>query len=325
MNIQLCFSQTSHLLADEHRRYPALETLLSVSQYTQRTSTLQVMLCEAFAIQKQEDWPLAAIGWLGENAQPDAAYWLQADPAHFVLQRDCFVLGELISLSQADAQVLMETLNHHFAEDGLQFYLGKPDSRGYSRWYLRLDAAPGIATVLPEAVLGRDVRPFLPQGVAAMKWNRLLNEMQMLLHTHPLNLAREAAGKPQMNSVWLSAGGVLPTQVSKSQGLLVGSEPFVRGVSLLTRATQLDAAKNAQELFENPLLIKNKAPLFIVLNDTEDVEKNWFEPFLAYLNKRKIRQLNLHFAVQDQVYSFKTHPLDVYKFWRKSRLLKEYF
>ncbi|NOT67291.1 MAG: hypothetical protein HOP04_02975 [Methylophilaceae bacterium] len=325
MNIQLYFLQTSHLLANESRRYPALERLLSVSQYTQRTTTLQVMLCEAFAVQKQSDWPLAAINWLGEGGQPDFAYWLQADPAHFVMQRDCFALAELVALPQACSQSLQDSLNQHFAEDGLQFRLGQPDAHGHSHWYLRLNANPEISTTLPEIALGRDVRPFLPQGVSAMQWNRLLNEVQMLLHVHPLNQAREAEGKPMVNSVWLSAGGVLPGTPIAGSGTLVGSHPLVKGISLLAHAPHLDSTKNALELFENSFINNKKEPIFIVLDDIEAIEESWFEPLLVHLHKRKIKQLSLHFSVQDQVGSFSIRPLNLYKFWRKSKLLQEYF
>lgn len=276
-------------------------------------------------MQKQSDWPLAAIGWLGEGGQPDAAYWLQVDPAHFVMQRDGFSLGELVTLPQADLQHLVLTLNQHFTADGLQFYLGQPDTCGHRRCYLRLDANPEISTTLPETAMRRDIRPFLPQGMAAMKWNRLLNEIQMLLHDHPINKAREATGELLVNSLWLSAGGILPTTLTPGSGILVGRHPLVKGLSLQAGVPHFDSAKNAFELFENSLINSKKEPVFIAMEEVYNAEVNWFKPLSTHLRKGKIKQLSLHFSVLDQVASFHIRPMDLCKFWRKPRLLGEYF
>ena len=57
---------------------------------------------------------------------------------------------------------------------------------------------------------GRCARSFLPTGEDAMRWHQLFNGIQMLLHAHPLNEAREARGELPINSLWLwGAGGQL--------------------------------------------------------------------------------------------------------------------
>ena len=38
----------------------------------------------------------------------------------------------------------------------------------------------------------------------------LLNEVQVLLHQHPLNAARQTRGLPPVNSVWFWGAGRLP-------------------------------------------------------------------------------------------------------------------
>ncbi|MCZ7655242.1 MAG: hypothetical protein M5R42_14705 [Rhodocyclaceae bacterium] len=49
---------------------------------------------------------------------------------------------------------------------------------------------------------GRTIEPFLPQGDDAREWRRFINEAQVLLHNHPINMAREAEGRPTVNSLW---------------------------------------------------------------------------------------------------------------------------
>ena len=240
----------------------------------------------------------------------------------FVLQRDHFSLGEIVPLPQAQAQTLVEVLNRQFESDGLQFYLGNANHQGVSRCYLRLDADPEIRTTLPETAMRRDVRPYLPQGKGAGKWNSLLNEMQMLLHDHPLNVAREQAGELPINSLWLSGGGCLPVQVNSDAGLLMGNHPFVRGLGEVTQLTGTTLPLNAEELLKNQQI--DAETVTLVLDDAHDAESNWFKPLLTALRSGKIQKLTLNFSLLDRVASF-TAPLDLWKFWRKPRQLRDFF
>jgi len=56
-------------------------------------------------------------------------------------------------------------------------------------------------------VIGRNVDAWLPRQPEAKRLRRLQNEVQMLLHRHPVNAAREAAGALAVNSFWLSGCG----------------------------------------------------------------------------------------------------------------------
>ncbi|RZL89235.1 MAG: hypothetical protein EOP73_30255, partial [Variovorax sp.] len=63
---------------------------------------------------------------------------------------------------------------------------------------------------------------------------RLQQEMQMLLYTHPLNDAREARGRPGINSFWLSGTGRLPEgwhgdPPERPETLDALSAPYLRG------------------------------------------------------------------------------------------------
>jgi hypothetical protein len=51
----------------------------------------------------------------------------------------------------------------------------------------------------------------LPAAARARLVRRLQNEVQMFLHTHPLNEDREQAGALPVNSFWLDGCGVAPS------------------------------------------------------------------------------------------------------------------
>ncbi len=319
MNLQIFISQAARLISDGKPLYPALARLLVAGKHIQYPDPLEVILCQMMGIKKQADWPLAPLAWLGEGGQPGAAYWLRADPAHFVLQRDYFLLSSAGALSQQDAQTLTVALNEHFAADGLEFFAN--NSGG---WYLRLDANPEISTTLPETATGHDVTPYLPQGACAAKWNRLLNEMQMLLHEHPVNQAREAAGELAVNSLWLSGGGVLPAKFEGYPKTIFANNSLAKGLALTTNRSCLAVPENLEGVISQA--DKNPAckDTWLVLDTAEEAESKWFAPALAGLRAGKIRQLTLHFAKRDQALSVDIKPQDLWKFWRKAKPLQAY-
>ena len=75
------------------------------------------------------------------------------------------------------------------------------------RWYVAHESLQGLATASLDRVIGRNIDAWLPRQPEAKRLRRLQNEVQMLLHRHPVNEAREAAGALPVNSFWLSGCG----------------------------------------------------------------------------------------------------------------------
>lgn len=48
-----------------------------------------------------------------------------------------------------------------------------------------------------------DMLKYLPNGSDLKRWQKLLTELQMLLHAHPVNTARVQRGARPINSSWL--------------------------------------------------------------------------------------------------------------------------
>lgn len=112
-------------------------------------------------------------------------------------------------LGNQEASSLLVSLNEHLALDGWQ--LLAVDSQ---HWYLQShEDAPNpvpFPATTPLSEVGRQsVFPCLPQS-ADKYWQRLLNELQMLLHAHPVNQRREQQGLPVVNGLWLWGEGELP-------------------------------------------------------------------------------------------------------------------
>lgn len=284
---------------------------------------LTVALCRDFGMQAPPtDWPAAALSWLGEGGDPGQAYWLQADPVHLVLQRDSFSLGEPVPLplDRQQAETLLAALNRHFAADGLRFHLGRAQSPYGGRWYLQLPTAPDLKTSLPQQALGRDIRPYLPRGTDAGRWQQLGNEIQMLLHEHSVNQAREAAGEPPVNSLWFSAGGVLPGGLGVEAVQVFSNMPLLVGLARVAGCRHRQLPANAQAW-----LAAAEPNSMLTLDALKQAELDWFAPLLGMLRRGRVRRLELCFAARDRVLSVQVHGYDLFRFWRPRKPLTAYF
>lgn len=286
---------------------PAFNRLLGLGQQSRIPMTVAAQMCVSMGVAKQTDWPLATISRLGEtDAVLDPGYWLQADPVHFVLQRDYFSLGPPVHLLAEESAALQQTLNQHFAADGLEFFVAEQGN-----WYLHLHADPQIETTELNLAQGQDTKAHALRGIGAAKWNRLLNEVQMLLHEHPVNQAREQRGELAVNSLWLSGGGVLPAQPLVAGKKLYATDALSRGLAKLT-AQGLTTASVPE------LLSQSHEDVLLVLQTVNDID--WVE-LLQALKQRKISQLKVDFSIPGGVLHLQWKPLDAWKFWKKPQSL----
>ncbi len=188
-------------------RAPGLAALLALAAPPARNADgLDAAIASYYGIERQADWPLAAIRAAALGLPADDAYWLAADPVTLVVGRDDVAFAGIVDdLTRADADALIASLNAHFTDDGITFVAPRPDAI-----FARLATAPRVTTHPPTAIPDQPLRIRLPDGPDAAAWRRWQSEIQMLLHEHPVNLEREKSGRSPANSVWFSSGGMLP-------------------------------------------------------------------------------------------------------------------
>lgn len=204
----LCWPRESERDCYQGLAAPQLQRLLSHARRTTLPPIgTEAWLCQAFEVERQTDWPVAPLTLLIDGGEPGSGYWLRADPVHLEARRDRFLLADssAFPISNDEAQAVTDTLNRHFAPDGLRFQALHPQ-----RWYLRLDSEPEITTRALSEVADGNMEHYLPQGRNALRWHAIQNEIQMLLHDHPVNEARESRGEPAINSIWFWGGGKKP-------------------------------------------------------------------------------------------------------------------
>lgn len=157
------------------------------------------------------DFPAAALQLAARHVDEPAGYWLCADPVHLLVNQRGAELADPRSLAIAadEAEQMVAALNKQFAGDDMHFVVATPE-----RWLLQLHDLPNATFAPLESVFGRSIGEFLPQGADAARWHRRLNEIQMLMYTHPVNDIRAALGRPLINSIWLWGGGMHPLRQS---------------------------------------------------------------------------------------------------------------
>ena len=144
----------------------------------------------------------ATLGWPAADAA-----WGRLTPVHLHLGANAVSLTEptALPLDEASSRQLFEAVRPLFETEGFTLHWAAPQ-----QWLATHALFDGLVTAAIDRVVGRNIDPWLPEQRSARLIRRLQNEVQMLLYTHPLNDAREAAGLPSVNSVWLSGCGRLP-------------------------------------------------------------------------------------------------------------------
>ena len=75
-----------------------------------------------------------------------------------------------------------------------------------TRWRIWLNGQPELTSMSPQAMTGMAMADWWPQHESVRQWRKLLNEIQMAWHDHPVNQARVERGAPPINSLWLYGG-----------------------------------------------------------------------------------------------------------------------
>ena len=272
-------------------------------------------------VQPAESWLQQAFGLggrlnagpisvLGAGGAPGDAAWTRADPVHLRILRERVLLvpAATFPVSREEADALCDALNRHFA--------GVLEFRALDahRWCARLQRDMDLGDEPPLDMAGREA--------TTRPGDAMLTEVQMLLHSHPANAAREARGEPPLNSVWLWGAGRLPQDASSRFRSVSSADPFPLGLARL-------AGAGARPLPASASAWLAPAPEdgrhLIVLDATagmDALERDWFAPLAAALRGGRVGMVSLH--LPDAGLSFETVRGDLRRFWRRPRTLESY-
>jgi hypothetical protein len=240
--------------------------------------------------------PAAPLSALGAGMDPGDDYVLAATPVTLVAGRDDVLLaGRIDDLDRDDTVALIDLLNRHFAADAIALAAPRP-----STWFVRSDKTPAIETSPLDAVLGRAIYRHLPRGADAKIWQRWQDEIQMLLHDHAVNQARETQGRAPVTGIWLWGGGRLADVAAPlgCRAFAAAGEPgdFVRGFAILAGqaadALPPDFSATMSRMERNVDVVVSLAPLYSD-DDVRPFASAWLQPAVMALERGVVDALQL--------------------------------
>lgn len=224
---------------------PAPELTLSAPHERALAASLGLEACDGQV-------PVAALlaraaGW------PDhGRAWGRLTLAHWQLgtEQISMIDPAMLGLDAPTSDALLEAVRPLLEHDDANAGGSVPASGGFELrafapgcWLLAHPALDGLACASLDRVVGRNVDLWLGAGPGLRRVRRLQNEVQMLLHRHPVNEAREARGELPVNSFWLDGCGRLPASVDMAvacvaapgaAGVLADSGPGARAQRSVT-------------------------------------------------------------------------------------------
>lgn len=346
---ELLWPEPDDLSAFDEPACPALGMLIARSRLMRHVpQPFEAALSEIFVRSADaHDVPYAALRWLGETsintalpAIPTDACWLCADPVHLRFRQEGMILadGGSLDIALAEARAIVADLNRNFTDLGM-FYAASAE-----RWYLQLTGIDAFAAPVGEfkvpplsAVAGRRIHRQLPENKQTVGLRKLLNEAQMLLHAHPVNAARETAGQPSINSLWLWGVGVLPTSMRSDFDGVWSDWALAAGLARAAGVPVHPALADTTSFFAhaapdgNYLITVEDLLAPVQYQDVvgyraalSTLETRWFAPLRQALRSGKLERLQLVSPTSYGVLHWTSSRVEPWRWWRRARSLGDF-
>lgn len=275
-------------------------------------------LCERFGVAA-----IAPLRATADGLDAREGYWLCADPVHLEMQPSRVLLYPEVNCTADEAQTLCAALNAHFEANGLRFHAPHP-----ARWYVQCATEQALHTISLDEAAWQDAKTLPPQGRDALRWRKILTEVQMLLHAHPLNQQRATAGRHPLNSLWLWGGGNAHPPQPRIQG--AGGDHALPG--LLAQAAGVSAATSLGELLaaggEMGGWVQTGAQRAWQRGDLpawhdalERVERDVAAPLWSALCAGQVEEVRLELPVAGTLIRCQLTPAVRWQFWRPGKPL----
>lgn len=253
--------------------------------------------------------PAAALRHLCLGDDANIGAWLCADPAWVRSEATGarLMAWPLDDVSADEAETLAAALRPLFGDAGAPLSIDTP-----SMWCLHvLHGAPLAEFHGPAGALGADLVECLPEGNDGRAWRRLFNEAQVVLHAHPVNAARVAAGKRPVNALWFWGAGALPPSVETGLRVVASVDDVVRGLAKMGGAVRVEPLPDALETAQR----SGMALLDLDIAGHTDGAADWLMHFQRWLSERRFDAIAVTFADGERFRVRHAHRL---RFWRKA-------
>jgi hypothetical protein len=307
--------------ADSAARWPQLARLAGRGLVRRRRidphrDSVHAAVLDALALSEVADrYPSAAVMRTGATGHRASGFWLRAQPIHFAagLDRLTTVLlrGEA-RMNAMEGEQLSLVLAEHLQSTGLELHASVA-----GEWLLRSAEPLQIETVSPEFAATNPAAEILPRGRDAGALRRLMTEMQMLLHEHPVNLQRQARNLPALNAIWIHGEGMLSDVSTVSLPEACGDDVYLQGVCRLHERAVPRQPVDAAALLAQ---VKTSTVAVVDVADIDALEAQWIAPLSRALRSGTIAKL----TVMLEGWQVTADRVAMFKLWRRELQPKQW-
>jgi len=250
-----------------------------------------------FGLESDQPLPLAALHAAAWEVSGAHRAWLHADPVYVVVDQSTAFLVKRVTLTDDEITALLLDLNQFlFAEDAVLF---APHG---NQWLLNVPVLPDIATIPIMHMYGSNIAGKLPTGQDEVVWRRLFTELQMLLHNHPVNIARRLQQLPTVDALWFWGEGLQPQVRGNDWSGVWSDDEFIKGLAYLgdIPLEPLPLTFSDAELL--PAALPDMHYLIVISDNKpiDEIEQGWAQPLWQALKNKTLEQLQL--IVNNQIY-----------------------
>lgn len=272
--------------------------------------TWQSALLDALGVHDPQQYPSAAVTRTGDIDERASGFWMHLQPMHLIAGLDRLTAMMLYGesrVARAELAELEATIAAHLRTAGLELMRTSTDG-----WLVRSDRTLEVRTATPEAAISTPLDQVMPQGRDAPALRRLMTELQMLLHEHPVGVERLRRGVPEINAVWFHGSGEIRDVQRYRLPQAFGDDPYLRGIYRLNDGNVTAAPIDARALLAR---ISARAVAVVAADDLDVLEAAWLAPLARALAAGIIARLELvlgcwHITIARQA---------LLKFWRSER------
>lgn len=222
-------------------------------------------------------------------------------------------------VNEDDSSIILEDLQTFFSEDC--------DLKALENglWLMRLkhcDASDCYPHYL--SMIGRKANQFIEQSKQALPWYKLMNEMQMFMHQHPINQNRLTTGLLPINSLWFWGAGQKPKLDVNQIQWFCDDEQLIRFADSskiqhqpLKQLTQMKSGDKSTVIDLSLLEALKSSSGDDLQVKLELLEKTVFKPAMTLIKSSRA-SLQLRCA---HYFDLTMTPFSKYKIWRPSKSL----
>jgi hypothetical protein len=297
-------------------RLPALERLLARGRARPLATSPWALLAQ-LAGGDARRWPVGPVSALGDGLSAPRAS-LRVEPLGSQQEQGgVFRLPAAgLAIGRDEAAALAAAFQGAFGADGWRLEIATPE-----RWYLvaqddRASAAGWAGFAGPAHMLREGERPAPPEPGL----RRLLSEVEMLFHAHPVNTARRELGAALIAGMHPWGGGSLgDVGPVATGGAGAPEDPFLAGLRRLgvlgaPPGERMSAGRIDHDGVAWPAPIET-----LQLATLGDIERNWAAPLLSDLQRGRLDAVRI--VTGRQVHD--TRRADALRFWRRPRPVAE--